>query len=961
MLAGDGGLAPVALPRRIQRFQVTAHLGAGGMGAVFRARDPQLQRDVAIKLLRASRPLVELSPDDTVDLRTDAPASPDDLLREARMMARLSHQNVLPVYEVGVFEGAVFVVMEHIDGEDLTRWLARSRSTDEILGVFGQAAQGLLAAHRCGVVHGDVKPANILVGADGRVRVADFGLSRLIGRPPGGMVRVDDRRGTPRFMAPELGAGNPPTPASDVFALCRGLIEALGAGEATARERTLRERAVPHRLRGALTRGLAVDPAGRPTLAELIAAMAGRSRHRRAWAIGLAVAGAAGVAAFTVLPAAGEDAPSCAVDPPAYWTAPRRAGLRALLAGPTGFAGAAADRVIADLGAQEKAIGDGMLGACRAARAGQIGEPEREVRESCYERRGFELAAVVDYLFETRADVSSASDRVAALAPAGDCGEIASRPIASDRAAVAGLWRRFVNSARDSVPDRVADHIRELKAIEEQATAAGEIDLAVRVALWLGIELRYTDQLDAADQAFQRAYRMAVPLRLTELGARILVERSVVASRRGDGAAARSYSELAMDVASRPTTSPDTRAAIHEALGRAAQTRGDNAVAIEHLRKAIDIRHRFPVARSVVNELGARYNLVTAIASGEKLDPGLVPLARESVELARKELGERDPSYAAALNQLGEALRRSGDVDGGLRVLRQGVALMGELLPSGDSTLLTARSGLAGTLFFAGQAAEAREELGRAIAQVEGNEAMRAHRAQLAGLYAAATFEVGRLEEGVELAADAVEEGIEIHGKDHPTTLALRWYLAQMQLELGRVQPAARTLAALRAGLRTRADEHQIDVLRIGATLEAELAILQGRPRVAEAAVRAALAEPSFSAAERAVFDVELGASLLAQRRFRPARAALRRGLDAASAAGWRGDAIASAEARLALAELGLGRRAIARARARRVSAALARFPAQRRARADVDRVLGAGKRPTPRPRAPHRARSTRR
>src|SRR5512140_2210960 len=106
--------------RRIQRFEVTEQLGVGGMGSVFRAWDPQLERDVAIKVLSggARDPSLELSPHETLDLRGTAPPSQDDLLSEARMMARLSHPNVLPVYEVGLDGGVVFVVMEHIDGSN---------------------------------------------------------------------------------------------------------------------------------------------------------------------------------------------------------------------------------------------------------------------------------------------------------------------------------------------------------------------------------------------------------------------------------------------------------------------------------------------------------------------------------------------------------------------------------------------------------------------------------------------------------------------------------------------------------------------------------------------------------------------------------------------------------------------------------------------------------------------------
>src|SRR5687767_2835418 len=114
--------------RKIQRFEIVEELGQGGMGTVYRARDPQLERDVAIKVLADASVPKELSPDDTIDLRGNT-ATRDDLLREARMMAKLSHPNVLPVYEAGLADGAVFVVMEHIAGQDLEAWLAERRET----------------------------------------------------------------------------------------------------------------------------------------------------------------------------------------------------------------------------------------------------------------------------------------------------------------------------------------------------------------------------------------------------------------------------------------------------------------------------------------------------------------------------------------------------------------------------------------------------------------------------------------------------------------------------------------------------------------------------------------------------------------------------------------------------------------------------------------------------------------
>src|SRR4051812_35333585 len=360
-------------PRQVQRFQLIQHLGSGAMGAVYRAYDPQLDRDVAIKLLASVTAPAELSPTDTVDLRGDAPASADDLLREARIMARLSHPNLLPIYEVGIADGAVFLVMEYVDGRNLASWLARPRPAGAILELFSQVARGLAAAHAGGVVHRDIKPANILIGRDRRVRVADFGLSRLCHRPAG-MVRIADPGGTPRYMAPELWRGEPATPASDVFALSTALLEVIEGIDAAEH--------VSVRLRELAARGTAEDPIQRPALGELIEHLEGTGRRWRRWpliiAAGVAVAAAFGALAAMSTP--GRSAPSCSLDPDRFagrWDAARRAAVPAARA--TAFS--------AKIDRQQHLIDDGFASACTAARAGDLTRAQHRARESCLERR----------------------------------------------------------------------------------------------------------------------------------------------------------------------------------------------------------------------------------------------------------------------------------------------------------------------------------------------------------------------------------------------------------------------------------------------------------------------------------------------------------------------------------------------------------------------------------------------
>ncbi len=276
------------LPTAIGRYEVERTLGAGGMGVVVAARDPSLDRTVAIKLIRRG-----LGDDQARRAR---------LLREARAMAKLAHPNVVQVFEVGEHEGMVFVAMEFIAGEDLRAWMERARDGGwrEVLEVFLQAGRGLAAAHAAGLVHRDFKPENVFVGEGGRARVGDFGLARASSdsardpaapRPGGSrdeaLTMTGAVLGTPAYMAPEQHCGRATDARTDQFAYCVALWEAL-CGERPFAGETLEEladavvsgrrrvpprgRSVPSELWVALERGLSTDPSERfPGMNELLA------------------------------------------------------------------------------------------------------------------------------------------------------------------------------------------------------------------------------------------------------------------------------------------------------------------------------------------------------------------------------------------------------------------------------------------------------------------------------------------------------------------------------------------------------------------------------------------------------------------------------------------------------------------------------------------------------------------
>jgi serine/threonine protein kinase/tetratricopeptide (TPR) repeat protein len=337
------------LPRggTIGRYVIIGLLGRGGMGTVYVAYDPELDRKVAVKLVRAQR-----------EKRIDVSEGRMRLLREAQAIAKLSHPNVVVVYDVGTFEDSVFIAMEFIDGNTVGFWREfTKRSWQEILDVYKAAGRGLAAAHRVGMVHRDFKPENVMVTREGEVRVMDFGLARLyagdqtsstagsrwaartaaamaagmdpestipLGPPkpdseiasvpePASTRTLDSKLtetgvllGTPAYMAPEQFGGKPTDARADQFSFCVALYESL-YGERPFPGKTVAElitsvthgvpseapadSKVPAWLRRTILRGLQREPSARyPSMEELLTALShDPAAARRRW---LTMAGA---------------------------------------------------------------------------------------------------------------------------------------------------------------------------------------------------------------------------------------------------------------------------------------------------------------------------------------------------------------------------------------------------------------------------------------------------------------------------------------------------------------------------------------------------------------------------------------------------------------------------------------------------------------------------------------------
>lgn len=338
-LTHTGAAAPgaaIAPAPKVGRYLILDKLGEGGMGEVFLAFDPELERRVALKLLRPSE-------------GDDAERHRQRLLREARAIARVRDPHVVRVHEVGEIGEQVFVAMEFVSGVPLRRWaqehdVRQATVAEEAIELLVQAGRGLAAVHAAGLVHRDFKPSNVMVGVDGRARVIDFGLARggqvaarVAARRGGGSRRVavatdgelsestprsatpplsDETLtrpgslvGTPPYMAPERFEGVDDDPRSDQFAFCVAafevlfrrrpyagkspvaVLEAIDAGDIVDVENV----GVPGHVRRAIVRGLAASPARRfRSMNALLETLRGRAAARRLW----------GAAAFMALVAA---------------------------------------------------------------------------------------------------------------------------------------------------------------------------------------------------------------------------------------------------------------------------------------------------------------------------------------------------------------------------------------------------------------------------------------------------------------------------------------------------------------------------------------------------------------------------------------------------------------------------------------------------------------------------------
>ncbi|MEZ4399319.1 MAG: serine/threonine-protein kinase [Kofleriaceae bacterium] len=359
-----------AVAVQVGRYRLIERAGAGGMGVVWSAWDPELNRGVALKLATSG------------DAAARARARD-----EGRALAKLSHPNVVPIYDVFEAPEGVFLVMELVKGRTLREVATDGATVGELVRAYRQCGEGLAAAHAAGLVHRDFKPDNAILGADGRVRVLDFGLAHEVAEGESPVIA-----GTPRYMAPEQRRGDDLTAAVDQYALCVALREAVTT---TA--------TVPAWLEPILARGAAADAAARfPSMDALVAALAldpaARWRRRGLAASGVVAAGAV-VAAFT-LGRARQAEPPCQGSADAVasaWGGAARTRARTHLATLAGaYATESVPRVVDALDRYAGAWVDLHQASCKVHARRELSDAAYDRRTACLARRKAALGAVAE-------------------------------------------------------------------------------------------------------------------------------------------------------------------------------------------------------------------------------------------------------------------------------------------------------------------------------------------------------------------------------------------------------------------------------------------------------------------------------------------------------------------------------------------------------------------------------------
>ncbi len=709
--AASGDAPPLAAGAHVHRFVILELIGAGAMGAVYAAYDPLLDRRCALKFLR---------PSSAADGRHDERQA--RLLQEARSLARLNHPHVVVVHEVATFSvdgvAAIYVAEEFIRGANLADWLrAAPRSVAEVLQVFRQAGDGLAAAHRAGIVHRDFKPANVLVGDDGRTRVVDFGLARLVddGRgseaetlplssdalaPP--LLTVTGAViGTPFYMSPEQHASRAVDARSDQFSFCVALYEALFGCRpfASTNLGELRravthgqivpppsDRRVPSWLRAVVLRGLSAAAADRFASMEALLAALRVERRPRGIAAGITLLVVASIGLALVvggrLQSRRELCQGGAAQLAHVWDAPRKAQVQAaLVATGVPYATSIGSSVAHTLDGYGAAWLRMHTDACQATRLrGEQSEEALDLRMSCLSDRLVELDAAAQEL--ASADAKSAAralEIVGGLPAVTACANVEALklpvPLPKDsgaRAKVAEVQAHIVRAKTLAEAGRYQAALTAAEAAQKEARAIAYGPLQAKALGQLGWQ--QMESRGAAEPTLEDAYFTAEAAKDDRQAVQAAL---LLATYVGDDLArpkdGERWARAARALMNRHVKDAGEEAKLDEVLGDLDQTQNRGEDALRHYRNAVanwDLAHGADNAASAVEWT----KMGTTLIQLGKYDEAVVEL-RRSLALEERLYGAEHPVVATTRLELGAALQSQGKYDEALVEERRALAI----------------------------------------------------------------------------------------------------------------------------------------------------------------------------------------------------------------------------------------------------------------------------------------------
>ncbi|HZI03776.1 MAG TPA: tetratricopeptide repeat protein [Archangium sp.] len=604
--------------RPVGRYLLLDRLGVGGMGVVHSAYDPELERKVALKLLRMGS--------------AQTREGQARLLREAQAMARLQHPHVLAVFDAGTFGEEVFIAMELVEGSTLTQWLAAGRRAwREVLEVFLDAGRGLAAAHAAGLVHRDFKPDNVLMSKDGRVRVTDFGLAREPGAAeaaaPSGhgplslkdgprLTRTGALLGTPAYMAPEQFLGGAVDSRTDQFSFCVALYEALHGERPFAGEswEALRRSVLGHQVRPApkgvgvppwlrrvLLRGLNPRPEARfPSMEALLAELRRGPKAMRRSRVAVAVLLGVLTVGLLVSRDLGQRRARCqgaAARLTGTWDMVRKQRLsETFLATEQPYARDAWAMVERTLdGFSARWVRD-WTEACEATWVEQR-QPEEVLRRrhQCLERGLDKVRALTELLAQASAsEVREAANLMGTLPDLNACAEQAVRlagmpaagtPVASQEQDA--LWTRLARIEALHAARREREGLALARELYTRARQLGARPLEVESLLWQGMMRMGLQENEEAERLLMDAAVTAEALGLDELKARAQLELVWLhGANRHQAGPAVAWSRQAQATIERLGGPPVLQYQLHRNLGGALFDAGQYAQATEHFLEA---------------------------------------------------------------------------------------------------------------------------------------------------------------------------------------------------------------------------------------------------------------------------------------------------------------------------------------------------------------------------------------